>query len=88
MCDRRSLRPVFLILVLLAVLACPAGAAPPAGKASHYPGQDCTKCHKLRGKSAEKAPAGSVPASGAATGTGAAGSRPATMPSPGRSPAR
>jgi len=47
--------------VFLAVLACPAWAGPPVGKPGHYPGQDCTGCHKIRGKSTGKVPPISAP---------------------------
>ena len=53
------------IAVLLAVLACPAWAGPPAGKPGHYPGQDCTGCHKIRGKSTGKVPPISIPTTSA-----------------------
>ncbi len=87
MCDRKNLRRVFLVPVLVAVLAAPAAAAP-AGKASHYPGQKCDKCHDLQDKSGGSKPAGSVPASGTTTGTGAAGSQSGTGPSQGATPRR
>lgn len=86
--DGRKLRRVLIVSVLVAVLASPALSAPPAGKASHYPGQDCSKCHKHRGPSAERRPAGRAAAGGTTTGTGAAGSQSGTRPSQGGSQAR
>ncbi len=74
-----------LVPLLLAALAWPAAAA---GEASHYPGQDCRNCHKLRGKKGERSTGTSAPGSGAATGKGAAAPQAGPSPSKGASPAR
>jgi hypothetical protein len=60
--DQNRFPAAMLIPVFLAVLACSAWAGPSGGKGSHYPGQDCSGCHKIRGKSTGKAPATSIPA--------------------------
>ncbi len=66
----RKLGAAIFVPLLLAALACPAGAAP-AGEASHYPGQDCKNCHKRKVKGVERSRGTSAPGSGAATGAGA-----------------
>ena len=62
---KRIMTAVFLP-VFLGMLSCPAWAGTTGRKAGHYPGQDCSGCHKIRGKSTGKTvgtkPAKSVPA--------------------------
>jgi hypothetical protein len=81
---RKRLRTAVFIPVLLAVLACSAWAGPSVRKGSHYPGQDCSGCHKFRGKDSGKMPAKPSPVKTtppkATTGAGAAGSK--TDPTP------
>jgi len=79
--NRDRFRAAILVPVLLAVLAGPAWGAPAGTKPSHYPGQDCSGCHKVRGKSTGKMPAKSTPA------TPATGTVPAATPS-GATPAK
>ncbi len=75
MVHRGGLLLGFVVLALVALLACPAGAATPAAKGSHYPGQKCIKCHKSHGKRGEMVPGGT------ATETGTGGTQtPATAP--------
>lgn len=77
--NRKRFQAAMLIPVLLAVLACPAWAGPSVRKGSHYPGQDCSGCHKVRGKPAGKASTNSTPAK-VTPGTGAAGSKTGATP--------
>lgn len=72
--NRKNLRAAIFIPVLLAVLACPAWAGTSGGKKSHYPGQDCSGCHKGSVMSTGKRTLKSTPAK-SSTGTGSAGSQ-------------
>lgn len=84
MIDRNRFRAAILTPVLLAVLVFPAWAGKAVRKGSHYPGQECSGCHKVRGKSTGKAPSMTTPVKitplkitpgQAPTGTGTPGSK-------------
>jgi len=75
MVSRKRVGAVISIPVLLAVLSGPGWTAAAPGSPGHYPGRDCSECHKIRGKMTGRMPLNPGPA-GASTGTGSGGSQP------------
>ena len=81
--NRKRFRAAVFIPVLVALLACPAWAANSGAKGSHYPGLECSGCHKVDVKSSGKKTLKTTPA-GSSTGTGSpAGSQSGSTPSNG-----
>ncbi len=71
----------FVPLLLAAVLALPAWAAP-SGKTGHYPGQKCVKCHVDQGKPGKSAPSAPAPGGGKTESGPQSGAKPPQGGSP------